>query len=400
MNSILLNKRKNFLKDLSNKNLSNWLVVLGNQANDLDSLASSIAFSQLFNGLPNSSSNLTPVAIVQSSRNDINLRPENTLALKLSNIDLNSLIFLSDIKNNLEYIQNFALVDHFQLDNLWKSNQSKILSVIDHHENPPKKPSTAEVYDIRTPTGSCASLVTDNFKHIWSDNVDNEIGKSLADLLIQAIVIDTNNLKPHGKAQKVDHDAYQFLLPKSSFNNINILSTEHNNPTIVLYDQLQESKSDISSLDNLQLLRRDYKRVYTTKSIAIGLASVVTSMEDWITVNSKNDYEAFNNDLKQFAENDDKKEGPLDLLGVLTSYNDPNTKEHKRQLLMYIPNQSKINLKVSTLIKNLEQDQTLKLSDLEISNNVDNDFKLYNQNNSHATRKQVMPIITNIIDNL
>ncbi|TIA89817.1 hypothetical protein E3P99_01888 [Wallemia hederae] len=403
MNNVLAATRTRFLRDLDAQSISNWTLVLGNQASDLDSLASSIAFSYL-STLPKSPISLaSTIPIVQSARSDLNLRPENKLALKNANIDAETLIFYSDIKNKFDPSTKYALVDHFALDNQWKSPESDIVAVLDHHDGAPERYPTAQLWDIRTPVGSCASLVTDNFKHAWSQSeVDANVERSIADLLIQAIIIDTNNLKQGGKAQTVDYEAYDFLLPRSSFPNVPAASESSQNATTSLFSSLSESKNDVSALNTTQLLKRDYKRVYASNGASVGLASVPVSLDDWVEKNA-HDLQSFESDLQNFAQEDGKSEGALDLLGIGTSYRDANSKsghKHRRELLIYIPQSSKLLGTFDNLRDGLEANEVLRLKtkdnfSLSLPNAV-----AYNQKNSDATRKQYMPALLSIIESI
>lgn len=330
----------------------------------------------------------------------MNLRPENKLALSNARIDPSSLIFYSDIKNSFDPATSYALIDHFALDNQWKSPESDVVAVIDHHDGAPDRYPSALLWDIRTPVGSCASIVTENFKDVWAQSsIDSDTERSIADLLIQAIIIDTNNLKEGGKAQNLDYEAYEFLLPRSSFAGVHEASQSSTIATSGLFGALSESKNDVSALNTTQLLKRDYKRVYTSNAISVGLASVPLSLEDWFYGNA-NGLASFERDIKQFIQDDGKDEGALDLLGIGTSYRDSNSKsghKHRRELLLHVPSTSKLAANFDRLRKGIEADEVLRLKIKD-----DNTLSLggtvaYDQKNSDATRKQYMPaLISNI----
>ncbi|TIC27280.1 DHH phosphoesterase [Wallemia mellicola] len=396
MNRVLAATRSRFIADLNANSIKNWTIVLGNQASD--SLASSIAFSYLstLKDSPVVLKNTVPV--IQSTREDLNLRPENKLALSNAKIDPSQLTFYSDISQNIDPATNYALVDHFALDNQWKSPESDIVAVIDHHDGAPERHPSALLWDIRTPVGSCASLVTDNFKKVWSQSeIEIDIERSIADLLIQAIIIDTNNLKEGGKAQPVDYEAYDFLLPRSSFGDgatSMTVSTASNTLTAGVFNNLSDSKNDVSALNTTQLLKRDYKRVYTNDGLSVGFASVPLSLDTWIEENA-GDMAIFEKEIQKFTSDDGKDEGPLDLLGIGTSYHDKNSKsghKHRRELLLHVPMSSKLAGVFGKLREGIESNEILKLKVKDLHLDLA-DSVAYTQKNSDATRKQYMPAI-------
>lgn len=317
-------------------------IIMGNEAGDLDSAACAIGLSYLLSRFgPPSGYNLDKssyVPLIQSEHADAVLRPENTAAFRASGIDPNHLFFLDDIKLPLDS-DAFApsnkvaigLVDHPSLTGPWgggKAEGREVNIVIDHHEDNAdhqeaglrivKSPS-------KDPVGSCASLVAKLYEEQFKQGGDDVGLRQVSDLLISAIVIDTDNLRaaPRGKATKMDFEAVNTLFPASSFgtpasseevketaltfsplNNTlgakveaiqpldpasdESLDSATQSAKIILapyWSVLSQSKQAVSHLSGRDLLRRDYKEVDFNESniaLKLGFASVPVSIAEWL----------------------------------------------------------------------------------------------------------------------
>ena len=175
-------------------------------AADIDSLASAIAFSYFSSQTPSQKQH---VALVQTLRADLYLRPENVLALSTSAIDSSSLLTLDDLPSDrlTTLGASFSLVDHNRL--LPMFGDAPVAAIIDHHADEgfhlDASPRIIKV------VGSCSSLVVEYFESVAP------VPGPLADLLLAAILIDTQ-LKPtpEGKATPTDLLSAESLLPTSS----------------------------------------------------------------------------------------------------------------------------------------------------------------------------------------
>jgi len=118
----------------SRQGLDRWTIVTGNEACDLDSVASAIGYAYLANRLA-ANSGQRFAAIVQTLRNDLALRPENIASFEDSNIDVNNLITLEDLPQPRSVLSSltFAIVDHNVLSPEFGPN-AKVVSVLDHHD--------------------------------------------------------------------------------------------------------------------------------------------------------------------------------------------------------------------------------------------------------------------------
>jgi len=291
-----------------------------------------------------------------------------------------------------------------------------IIGIIDHHEDLGLF-KNAKPRWIQVPTGSCASLVTECFYPSLSQ-AGGKIPKALVDLLISAIIIDTDNGKPAPKGKAVDTDisAISHLAPLSSFANqsssLNAASSQStSDPRAMLaywHKVLVEKKYDLTPLQGRDLLRRDYKEYESeVKHIRYGLASVPMPLEEWLSrPEISNKWENILTDMENWG-----KERDLDIVGVLTSYvqqkKDGSTKKRREELYLVRQRENApVSMQVLySVFGHLEKDDTLGLEELRIGNPVfskDSQWKgrvfTYEQSVTQATRKQVAPAMKKAIE--
>ncbi|EAU84042.2 exopolyphosphatase [Coprinopsis cinerea okayama7 len=253
-----------------------WTLVTGNEAGDLDSIASAIGYAWFLSQV-----NQQPaIPLIQIAKEDFILRAENLFALSLAGIPDPQEYLLSPSDLCDFHPDNFALVDHNRLGAQYAGG--KVVGVIDHHEDEGLYMDTA-VPRLIKPCGSCASLV--------ASQLPPDLPAELATLLLSAILIDTAGLKPGGKATDDDRLAAVNLAVKST------LGISHNLTDVGLRDvpaiknlskELGEKKNDLSHLSGWDLLRRDYKEsTYILPwadgqpAIKVGLATVPVQLKVW-----------------------------------------------------------------------------------------------------------------------
>ncbi|KAH7915922.1 hypothetical protein BJ138DRAFT_1132325 [Hygrophoropsis aurantiaca] len=429
-------QKAKYIEDVRRGKGSEWTVVMGNEAGDLDSIASSIAYAWIRSEVHHQPS----IPFMQTQRPDFHLRAENMHALSLAGVqqDLEELFCSGDIQDDQGFPSNsFALVDHNVLNSRYsaQNDNASVVAVIDHHEDEGKYQDTADPRII-TPSGSCASLVTQLRPPFLPDG--------LATVLISAIVVDTQGLREGGKVTAVDQDAVAFLLPLSTLASSPSFSIEEMAPDILsdipeiqeLADDLNEKKMSVSHLDTRDLLRRDYKEyIYSLPwaspeiSIRTGLSTVPVGFDSWIT----KDKESFFSSTETWM-----AERELAILGILTSFRDQSklTKndrpKHKREIMLVIRRGANTVLDDdstgdSTTSFDAERLASKVWSELEASDVLQlkrRDFgryglreggengstknglfgdstlaRVYKQKNVTATRKQLAPILRDILEN-
>ena len=392
---------------------------------DLDSIASSIAFAWIQSVVHKKPT----VPLIQVERADLKLREENLYALSLAGLSENqdellTLTELVDIKPFPSH--TFALVDHNHLGSAFTLDNPKaeVIAVVDHHEDEGLYPQANP--RIISPSGSCTS-------HIAA-LCPPELPAELATLLLTGILIDTDGLKPGGKALDLDRNSALFLATKSTISNVippmSALSPiDHPNPN-ALYDcqaikdltsTLSTKKSDVSRLGALDLIRRDYKEVTYTltwvpgkPTIKAGLSSVSLRLKEW----------GSDGRLETDAVTWMQRRG-ITVLGVLASFKDTKgnkfTKtgkgKHKREMAWIVLEETGLSeiasssngLTVSVLAerlwKGLEASDEIKVKqykkfDLQKAGKLPSTSKAraYKQRNAHASRKIIAPLLKDIME--
>ncbi|KAL9940069.1 hypothetical protein V8E36_000774 [Tilletia maclaganii] len=268
------------LRDPSRSDAAHLTLIMGNEAGDLDSLASAIALSYLLTHLPHpaptASASTTTAAqqqpeamhtvyapLIQTAHADLYLRPENEVICRFAGIDSSDAGVLltidaleapaegggeeglvvvvpdslrmdlaSDPRLRAGGKVSFGLVDHAALIPRWGPHEHReVRYLVDHHKDEGAHPNAfirylrgpGSVPAGEPPIGSASSLVAELFQDELIKAASRPAGsvlpKGIADLLISAIVIDTDNLRPapRGRATARDVLSHALLLPLSSF---------------------------------------------------------------------------------------------------------------------------------------------------------------------------------------
>jgi hypothetical protein len=111
--------KKEFFIDWQASKESEWILVMGNEGGDLDSMASALAWAyHLEHSTANTSTPLKAIALLQTEMDALDLRPENKLALHNSKMtkgheDLLTMDELPEDPETLSYkLKGIVLVDH------------------------------------------------------------------------------------------------------------------------------------------------------------------------------------------------------------------------------------------------------------------------------------------------
>lgn len=359
--------------------------------------------------------NTDVVPLIQTPRGELHLRQENLYVLSLAGVSTEDPQFLcrDDIpepKASPFPSHKFGLVDHNRLLPRFSNENSdwKVVAVIDHHDDEGLYKDTADPRNIVVPTGSATSLVALYMKEKCTSAPPPE----LATMLLCGVLIDTDGLKPGGKAEEKDHQAAKFLTPISLLPSGVDDTDLPDDPMIKdLTRTLDEKKKDVSHLSTRDLLQRDYKQSTMIphwaqdKKISVGMASVPIALKPW-----------FEKDKDFFTETDKfMSDNNLDALGVLTSFHDPKklNKEgkpkHKREELWAV-RKTDGDLKdlSKVLFKGLKKNKELDLNEKSFKRHYgvksNSGFgrnikaKVYRQQNAKASRKIIAPIVKDIIE--
>ncbi|KAI0787014.1 DHH phosphoesterase [Abortiporus biennis] len=404
------NQKSDYLKAVEDGSGGDWTVVMGNEAGDLDSIASAIAFAWYIAHVDKVQS----IPLSQTPRSDLHLRAENLYALSLAGIDTTALpiLCIDDIRKSKPFPSHkFALVDHNRLQPRFSEDNpnARVIAIVDHHEDEGLYKDTANPRVIAVPTGSSTSLVA----RLFEQNCPDQIPPELATLLLTGILIDTGGLKVGGKAEEVDRAAAAFLFPRSLFTSeISALATTplHDHPDIqTLFGTLHNKKTSVSHLNTRDLLRRDYKE-YTMvphwasdHQVLVGLASVPVGFKSWIPKDS-----SFWMSTEQWM-----ADRNLAVLGILTSFHDENKlnkkgkPKHAREQ-MFVVRKGEVEGLAEKLFSGLETSEELKLKSRSLKKHYDVkkgsgfgdhvEFRVWKQKNVDATRKVTAPIIKAVLE--
>ncbi|PLW54005.1 hypothetical protein PCANC_06851 [Puccinia coronata f. sp. avenae] len=429
----LIKQQQAFIADFAAGSLKNWVLCVGNEAGDLDTLASSIGFSffATLTSAVNASykeQHRNYIPVQQTKSTDFTLRAENIQVLKLANLvdehqedlPLRELICADqlDFTKFTPYGAQYALVDHNRINSALFGDSAHVVAVIDHHQ--------AEANDtlylsatprvIQVPTGSCASLVTNYFA---SDLASHSIPPEMADMLLSAIALDTGNFKliaEDGKATESDLAAKQWLVPRSRFGLETTSVSLSGTSTGSLKDyskQLAKIQKDVSKLSSAQLLLRDFKQS-DMQGWSLGISSVPTPLEAWVREKCAGDWSQFLDALKQHA--DEKK---LGLACILTSAFKPKNlvaagadAPPPGRRLVLLASGAHQDL-ISTLITQEQQtftsDPSLQLSPLTLNDPTTLDIwttqhhascYMFIVGNPSVSRKQVTPFLLKLMEKL
>lgn len=389
LSTFLSENKKKFIEDVVKDGGKDWTIVMGNEAGDLDTIASSVAYSYL----SQRQTNHPTIALIQMHRADLFLRPENLLAFQFAHLSPShdDLFMLDDLPVPTKSLKTtFALVDHNQLGPEFNGT---VVGVIDHHVDEGLYPN-ANPRDIVL-VGSATSLVARHFKDAWK-SLDPPPPPEVATLLLSAIFIDTGGLKPKGKAEQIDRDSADFLLPVSTFAPSYVhpegsIHSSSESPSIAqITDQLSTQKADVSHLDSRDLFRRDYKEyVSGTPPVRVGLSTVPLGPKPWLEKDPE-----LGKALDAWAE-----ERKLDVAGILVTYRTEKKNKKRRGIILWVRKGEEALAK--KLEKGLEKNKELDLDPVKGAMGLaeaGRRVKVWDQLNTDATRKVIAPAILAILE--
>ncbi|XP_044763805.1 exopolyphosphatase PRUNE1 [Coccinella septempunctata] len=368
-----MNSLKTFLEDAFNS-LKRWRdfqkihIVLGNESCDLDSTICSLAYgfylSKKYNVSSSSENVVFPVVNVPSE--EFPIRTEHCSLLKEIGIDLDKLIYRSDIKINEILAEKKGcvktyLVDHHVLNENDSLLKDTVCRVYDHRpiDESWKWSSNTELRIELV--GSCATLIVNEML-----KEEGILFKELAYLLYCTIVFDTLAVLPENKkATPLDIEMAKKLEDTFGF-------TE---PRLTLFKKIVDLHSDVSKLTPDQLLIRDLKFV---GNIPIpGLPMLVETFSKLPDVDRS---------LTKLGNN--KAADFIILIGIEAK---PDVKRDVG--IFFIKDDAKIK---DLLLNEFKRHEDFKF--VESSSKVPN-LIILRQNNIEKSRKQIMPIVRSIVEN-
>lgn len=361
-----IKKINHFLQSARTKVESGSAVVcvVGNEAADLDSIASAVMYAYFREVTEESRENAVYVPLINIPRADFKLRTEAVYLVKESGITPEELLFTEDLDItglHRDGRLTLILVDHNRPTGSLVDCRNLVKGIIDHHADE----GLYTDVPVRTiePVGSAATLVAREILRVAPESLD-EGGTTL---LLGTILLDTVNLdSAAGRVTPEDQEIARTLLDRSD--------TDQQK----LFDALQREKFNVSALDSADLLRKDYKS-WTMSGLRVGISSVLLSVEDWLKKDSR-----LSNALDRYLRSE-----KLDLLLAMNAYTNP---EFTRELVVYAPD-SALRKRVIAFLEN---------SDLGVqrisSKKVDEATVLYAQANVAISRKKLQPLLAAFLE--
>ena len=351
----------NYLSRIKGRVSECRLVVMGNEAADLDSMASSIAYGYLQQQL-HPKLNVLPLLTIP--RADFRLRGEAVYVFEQAGINVEHLVFANEVCLDSLFGQaQIVLVDHNVLGLAWQRYSEQVTGILDHHKDEglyPKLPLR-----IVTTIGSTASLVAQEYAKGNKPFTD-----AIAILLYGTILLDTVNLSDKaGRVTAADKAMAALLQPFSPL------------PQQTFYDLIVKAKYSIEGLSSNDFLRKDYKE-YKLGSIRLGIGSALLPVNDWYLLDPMlaQTFEAF------------KKSRSLDLLLCMTAY---RKEGFGRDLVIYAPSQELLEQLARFL-----QEKGLALKELALDGFIPPDtgyMGLYSQGNLDISRKKLQPFLAEFV---
>lgn len=334
------------------------LIVLGNQAADLDSIASALVFAWY---LTRNHTEKRVVPLIAIPRQEMRIRPEAAFVFAKAGINPDDLLFSDDqiVDHLLQGGAKLVLVDHNCLENMPRFARQSVTAIIDHHHDQDAFPDATP--RIINEVGSTATLIAEL---AFVDN--KELDHPAALLLSSAILMDTVNLNDAaGRCTERDREMAEKLLALCKVDNE------------ILYRELQEAQHDLAELSSQELLGRDYKE-WPSPAGPYGMSTVLLSSAAWKEQESK-----LGEILAQFAARKN-----VHLLIVMLVSQKP---VFKRELILFCQDE-KLQKGLATYLSN----QGLDLSALpEGGKEADrkNVLRLYRQGDPSISRKRLQPLV-------
>lgn len=334
-------------------------IVMGNEAADLDSMASSVLYAYYKYTTTDSSGKTAFIPLINIPREDFKLRTEAVYLFSEAGIDPSLLLFSEDV--DLDSLKakgslKLTLIDHNKLASFQEKYADCVVEIIDHHKDEGLFSGASP--RIIEPVGSAATLVAEA---LLSKGL-GLLEQGSATLLLGTMLLDTVNLDLEAKrATPKDLQIAEQLLTLTGVNRSS------------LFDTLQKEKFNVSALSTADLLRKDYKE-WKLGPCQVGVSSVLLSVADWLAKDAK-----LSASLAAYV-----AERKLNVLIAMNAYTEP---KFTRELVVYCP-EATLRGKLLGFLTGSE----LGLSPIA-STKADSATALYAQANESYSRKKLQPLI-------
>jgi len=255
------------------------VVVVGNSGGDLDSVVSALATAHLVEG----------VALAAFKQSELTLRRDAVLALKHYGVparedgSIDELAYADDPTPTRSW--RAVLVDHNAFEGMsWNVRQVSVVGILDHHADEGAH-ARAELFRVVDPAcGSAATLVAERLLA-----ASEAIEADLVGLLVSTIALDTRGFDPAQKRFSARDVAVVGELldrlgspPAADLRDRRV--PDGLAPTVAgVATALLDARADVADLTAAQLLRMDFKQALLDDGLALGVASVLATLDDLTT---------------------------------------------------------------------------------------------------------------------
>lgn len=301
--------------------------------------------------------------IINCKKEHLPFKSEVTYWFKQHEIDVNNLICIDEIDMD-KNVQNFVLVDHHV-----SPYHEKVLAVIDHRPYDEKTTLEEECSINIQQVGSCATLVMEAIKNDINC-IDDE---NLLHFLYGPIILDTINYsKEADKVTELDVKMTE-IIEKT----LKIDSTETTRSRI--FKTLVEARADVSALNSEQILSKDLK-IVSNKAGNVKVAMSGVHVFEYPSMNDSAE------NIRKFAQQEN-----VDVVMLMGMK--PSGKTVERQLaVINIKNKLLYHHVLETVESMKNPDLQLVLQDIQFA-----ESKFYQQQNAKASRKQILPVIRDLL---
>jgi len=327
-------------------------VVMGNEAADLDSMASAVLYGYLKSKVdPDPSHLYIPFAPIP--KEDFKLRTEAVYLFKEAGMGQEALVFQGEIdlsQLHREGRLSLILMDHNKLGKEYTAYEGAVEEIIDHHKDEGSYPQ-ARLRKIELVGSTCTLVAEEYFRQ-----APELITRREAVLLLGTILLDTVNLDPKaGRVTPKDAEIAEKLKSKVPLD------------SNTLFETLQREKFNVSDLSTADLLRKDYKE-YAAGKIRYGMSTVLISLDAW-----KKKDPRLQQELERY-----RKTRKLDLLVVMIAYTEP---KFQRELVLVAESE-----KLASSLVNYLNSKGTQLVSIGFPGG-------YTQGNAEYSRKKLQPLV-------
>lgn len=351
------------------------VLVTGNDSADLDSIISSLLFAYI-SRFENEEQVYIP--LIKVPKADLELRPELKYVLNTIGLDYKKLVTIDEVDTT--HATDIVLIDHNHLTAPLNTEEwnNHVIGVLDHHVD--EKLYLNIPMRVIDMVGSCVTLV---LKQFGVSSSSSWLDEDIARLAMAPLLVDTVNLKwDLGRTTEADVEVYNIL------SSMTLTAAQAHESTESYFKAIEKVKSEVDSMSNYDILRRDYKEFSDVNGYRIGTSAVTWHFDAWV----KRENGSAGSIVK--AAKDYAKERELDMEVIFTAYDHDRegAGDYRRELAVFVINHDLLGVK-----KSLEENKELGLKSHHFKDSTDNEF--YQQGNVKMSRKQVWPLLKQLIMN-